>query len=174
MRRFQYYTLNRSMADESTPLYVEKQYLGYNQLSMLRRLSLALFCFGLYWWKATNNRNGDLFFLLGVVIIVISIILLFVLHLKIRVFKTYIELDGLWTTKKVSIDLKDIVKVERKKYSRYHLNNAVFNLHLKGLVRFYTGGNEAVEITDKNGNPYRIGTQNPVELEKVIKELIAA
>lgn len=102
------------MANESTPLYVEKQYLGYNQLSMLRRLSLALFCFGLYWWKVTNNHNGDLFFLLGVVIIVISIILLFVLHLKIRVFKTYIELDGLWTTKKVSIELKNIVKVERK------------------------------------------------------------
>ena len=62
------------MAEETTPLYVEKQYLGYNQLSMLRRLSLALFCFGLYWWKVTNNHNGDLFFLLGVVIIVISII----------------------------------------------------------------------------------------------------
>ncbi|MBK7429579.1 MAG: hypothetical protein IPI62_01220 [Bacteroidetes bacterium] len=64
------------MAEETTPLYVEKQYLGYNQLSMLRRLSLALFCFGLYWWKVTNNHNGDLFFLLGVVIIVISIVLL--------------------------------------------------------------------------------------------------
>ena len=76
------------MAEETTPLFIEKQYLGYNQLSMLRRLSLALFCFGLYWWKVTNNHNGDLFFLLGVVIIVISIILLFVLHLKIRVFKT--------------------------------------------------------------------------------------
>lgn len=162
------------MANESVPLYVEKQYLGYNQLSMLRRLSLALFCFGLYWWKVSNNQNGDLFFLLGVVIIVISIILLFVLHLKIRVFKTYIELDGLWTTKKVSIDLKNIVKVERKKYSQYNLNNAVFNLHLKGLIRFYTGGSEAVEITDKDGNPYRIGTQRPVELEKVLKELIAA
>ena len=135
------------MAEETTPLYVEKQYLGYNQLSMLRRLSLALFCFGLYWSKVTNIHNGDLFFLLGVVIIVISIILLFVLHLKIRVFKTYIELDGLWTAKKVNIDLKDIVKVERKKYSQYHLNNAVFNLHLKGLIRFYTGGNDAIEIT---------------------------
>ena len=88
------------MSSENEPLYVEKQYLGYNQLSMLRRLSLALFCFGLYWWKVTNNRNGDLFFFLGVTIIVISIILLFVLHLKIRVFKSYIELDGLWTTKK--------------------------------------------------------------------------
>lgn len=162
------------MANETEPLFVEKQYLGYNQLSMLRRLSLALFCFVLYWWKVTNNHNGDLFFLLGIIIIVISIILLFVLHLKIRVFKTYIELDGLWTTKKVNIDLKNIVKVERKKYSKYHLNNAVFNLHLKGLIRFYTGGNEAIEITNKEGVPYRIGTQHPIELEKLLKELIPA
>ncbi|MCC7231435.1 MAG: hypothetical protein IT242_00705 [Bacteroidia bacterium] len=152
-------------------LYEEKQYLGYNQLSMLRRLSLALFCFVLYWWKLHTGRNGDLFFWLGISIIVISILLLFVLHIKISVSKNFIELDGLWTTKKVSIDLKKIVKVERKKYSKYHLNNAVFNLHLRGLTRFYTGGNEAVEITDNEGHPYRIGTQHPVELEKVLKEL---
>jgi hypothetical protein len=54
------------------------------------------------------------------------------------------------------------------------LNNPVFNLHLKGLVRFYTGGNEAVEITPKNGDPYRIGTQKPVELEKILRELTQA
>ena len=156
------------------PLFEEKQYLGYNQLSMLRRLSLALFCFGLYWWKIQHNQNGDLFFLLGIIIIVISILLLFVLHLKIRVFKTYIELDGLWTTRKVNIELNDISKIERKRYSRYHLNNPVFNLHLKGLIRFYTGGNDAVEITPKSGDPYRIGTQKPVELEKILRELTAA
>jgi hypothetical protein len=156
---------------EDKPLYEEKQYLGYNQLSLLRRLSLALFCFALYWWKVHIGGKGDLFFLLGMIIIAVSIVLLFVLHLKIRVFKNYIELDGLWTTRKVSIDLKNIVKVERKKYSKYHLNNPVFNLHLKGLVRFYTGGNDAVEITDREGTPYRIGTQNPDRLESLIKEL---
>ena len=92
--------------NQEQPLYEEKQYLGYNQLSMLRRLSLALFCFGLYWWKVQNEKNGDLFFLLGIIIIIISILLLFVLHVKIRVYKTYLELDGLWTTRKVNIDLK--------------------------------------------------------------------
>lgn len=159
--------------NQEQPLFEEKQYLGYNPLSLLRRLSLALFCFGLYWWKVTNERNGDLFFLLGVIIIVISILLLFVLHMKIRVFKTYVELDGLWTSRKVNIDLKNIIKIERKKYSEYHFNNPVFNLHLKGLVRFYTGGADAVEITQKNGDPYRIGTQKPAELEKVLRELTA-
>ena len=156
---------------QEQPLFEEKQYLGYNQLSMFRRLSLALFCLGLYWWKVHHGKNGDLFFFLGMGIIVISILLLFVLHVKIRVFKTYLELDGLWTTRKVNIDLNNIIKIERKRYSHYHFNNPVFNLHLKGLVRFYTGGSEAIEITPKNGDPYRIGTQKPGELEKLLKEL---
>ena len=81
-------------------------------------------------------------------------------------------LDGLWTSRKVKIDLSNIAKVERKKYSHYHLNNPVFNLHLKGTIRFYTGGNEAVEITDSSGQPYRIGTQRPAELEYILKDLI--
>ncbi len=153
------------------PIFEEKQYLGYNRLSMLRRLSLALFCFGLYWWKVHNDRNGDLFFLLGVIIIVISILLLFVLHMKIRVYKTYIEINGLWTTRKVKIDLTNIRKIERKPYSQYHFNNPVFNLHFKGLIRFYTGGTDAVEITPNEGSTYRIGTQKPVELEKILREL---
>lgn len=158
---------------QEQPLFEEKQYLGYNQLSMVWRLSLALFCFGLYWWKKQHGQNGDLFFLLGIIIIVISILLLFVLHMKISVFKNRIELDGLWTSRKVNIELKNIVKIERKKYSKYHLNNPVFNLHLKGLVRFYTGGNEAVEITSRSGEPYRIGTHRPKEFETILRQLTA-
>lgn len=159
---------------QERPIFEEKQYLGYNPLSMLWRLSLALFCFGLYWWKVQHNQNGDLFFLLGMIIIAISILLLFVLHLKISVFKSHMELDGLWTSRKVNIDLKNIIKIERKPYSRYHFNNPVFNLHLKGLVRFYTGGSDALEITPKEGDPYRIGTQKSLELEKILRKLMSA
>ena len=143
-------------------------------MSNLWRLSIALFCFGLYWWKVQHYQNGDLFFLLGIIIIVISILLLFVLHMKIRVFKSYIELDGLWTSRKVHIDLKNIIKIERKRYSKYHFNNPVFNLHLKGLVRFYTGGSDAIELTPKEGDPYRIGSQKAGELEKILRDLTSA
>ena len=157
---------------EEKILFEEKQYLGYNQLSMFRRLLLALFCFAVYWWKIHNRQNGDLFFWLGMSIILISILLLFILHIKIRVFRNYVELDGLWTSRQVKINLIDIVKIERKKYSKYHLNNPVFNLHLKGLVSFYTGGNEAIELTARDGMPYRIGTQKPAELERILIDLI--
>ena len=156
---------------EEKPVYEEKQYLGYNRLSMLRRLLLAVFCFAVYWWKIHNGENGDLFFWLGIGIVVISMILMFVLHLKISVYKNSLIIDGLWTTRKVKIDLGSIVKIERKKYSRYKLNNPVFNLHLKGKIRFYTGGSEAIQITDRDGLPYRIGTQRPAELERILIEL---
>lgn len=162
------------MSSEEKPLYVEKQYLGYNGLSLLRRLSLAVFCFGLYWWKNYNGHNGDLFFLLGMIIMVISILLLFVLHIKIKVYSDHIELDGLWSSKKVFIKIKDISKIERTNYSSYHLNNPVFNLHLKGLVHFYTVGNEALQVTPKEGQPYRIGTSHPEKLEQILRKLIVA
>src|SRR6185436_16549407 len=157
------------MNTQEKAIYEEKQYIGYNQLSMLRRLLLALFCFAVYWWKIHNDRNGDLFFWLGMSIIFISMTLLFVLHIRITVYKSSMVLDGLWTTRKVKIDLGNIVKVEPMKYSHYHLNNPVFNLHLKGTIRFYTGGNDAVEITDSDGLVYRIGTQRPAELEYLLK-----
>src|SRR5436190_145687 len=123
------------MNSEENLIFEEKQYLGYNSLSLMRRLMLALFCFALYWWKIHNSANGDLFFWLGMSIIIISVLLLFVLHQKISVYKNSIILDGLWTTRKVKIDLGNIVKVERTKYSKYHFNNPVFNLHMRGTVR---------------------------------------
>src|SRR5437016_6241728 len=152
------------MSVDDNPIFEEKQYLGYNSLSLMRRLLLALFCFAVYWWKIHNAMNGDLFFWLGMSIIGISVLLLFVLHLKISVYRNSIVLDGLWTTRKVKIDLGNIVKVERTKYSKYHFNNPVFNLHLRGTVRFYTGGNDAVEITDRDGLPYCFGHHRPHKL----------
>ncbi len=156
---------------EEKILFQEKQYLGYNKYSLIRRMVLALFCFVAYWWTRHRGQNGDIFFLLGVAILFISIVSMFVLHLKTTVYAHCIVLDGLWTTRKVKIDLDNIVKAERMRYSKYHLNNPVYNLHLKGTVRFYTGGKEAVSIIDQDGLKYRIGTQRPKDLEKILKEL---
>jgi hypothetical protein len=158
------------MTDEKI-LFQEKQYLGYNKYSLMPRLVLTLFCFIAYWWTEHRGHPGNLFFLMGMALLFISIVSMFVLHLKTTVYRHCIVLDGLWTTRKVKIDLDNIVSVERMRYSKYHLNNPVYNLHLKGTVRFYTGGKEAVEITDHDGLTYRIGTQRPAELEKILKEL---
>ncbi|MFM7217179.1 MAG: hypothetical protein ACKO1U_04075, partial [Bacteroidota bacterium] len=135
-----------------------------------RRLLLMLFCFGIYWWKKMNGGNGDLFFWLGVGIIVVSILLLFVLHVRIRLFMDRLELGGSWTTKPVVIFLKNIRTVARTRYSKYHLNNPVFNLKWKNEVRFYTDGTEAIEIVDEKGTPFRIGSHSAGQLEQLIRQ----
>lgn len=150
-------------------LFEEKQYLGFNKYSILRRMILAIFCFVAYYYTENREQNADLLFLLGVVVLVVSIITLFVLHLKTTVYPGRIELDGLWSTKKVKIDLRNIVKVEKTAYSSYVLNNPVYNLHIKGTIRFYTSGNDALLLTDKEGVVYKIGTQRKEEFYNSLK-----
>jgi hypothetical protein len=159
--------------EKPKPIYEEKQYLGSNRLSLLRRLLLALFCFAVYWWRIRNDHNGDLLFWLGIGIVVISMLMMLVLHVHIRIYRDHIILDGLWSARKVKIDLGKIKTIERVRYSKYHLNNPVFNLHLKGKIRFYTGGTDAIELNDGDGLSYVIGTQRPEDLERVLKQTLS-
>ena len=62
------------------------------------------------------------------------------------------------------------MSVKKVEYSKYLLNAAVYNLHLKGKVRFYTRGSYAVELIDKDGLVYLIGSQKAEELTRVIQE----
>ena len=160
---------------ESDILYEESQYLGYNRLSFLRRMVLALFCFLSYYWSGNSvdaEGSGSLFFFLGVAIIGVSAILVFILHYRTRVENGSLILDGLWTARKVKIDLSSIKDVSKVKYSRFFFNRAVYNLHLKGAIHFYTRGKECIQLTDKDGLKYLIGSQNPTELLRVLNEQI--
>lgn len=162
-------------------LFVEKQYLGYNKYSFLRRGVLALFCFVAYYWSENPKpvdvsgvrigsypvqdipNSGELFFLLGMVILVLSIGLFFVLHIKTVVNENSITLDGLWTSRKVKIDLDSISDAKVIPYSSSYFNVPEYNLHRKGRIKFYTFGNEALELTDREGLKYIIGTQKAGE-----------
>lgn len=149
-------------------LFEEKQYLGYNKLALLRNLVFVLFCFLAYFWTEEREENGKLFFVVGVSILVLSIIFLYVKHLHTKVYQGSVVLDGIWTTRKVKIDLNGIVKAEPSPYSQYWLNNPVYNLHIKGVVRFYTMGKDALKLTDKDGLVYLIGTQKAEELFRIV------
>ncbi len=169
-------------------LFEEKQYIGYNKWSTLWRTILALFCFTLYYWSENpkpvdvsvisipsspvGEDSGQLFFLMGMVLMFLSLIMIFVLHLHTKVDNTNLILDGLWTSRKVKIDLTNIVEVKKVKYSKYLLNRPVYNLHFKNRIRFFTQGNDAIELTDKEGLKYRIGTQKQEELYKILMSLI--
>lgn len=140
-------------------LFVERQYLGREKTWISVRLVLALFCFVAYYLNLDHLASRQLFFIVGSAIIVVSIIMLYMLHYQIAVTANNIIIKGLWTTSLVKIDLASIVKVEKKPYSRYVFNNPVYNLHKNGKIRFYTGGKDAIWLTDRDGLVYIIGSQ---------------
>jgi len=169
-------------------LFEEKQYLGYNKWSILWRTVLALFCFLLYYWSENpksvdvsgikipsspvDQDSGQLFFLMGLIIMLLSLILIFVLHIHTKVINNNLILDGLWTSRKVKIDLSSIIDVKKVKYSVYLLNPPIYNLHYKNVIRFFTKGNDAVELTDKDGLKYLIGSQKADQLTNLLQHLI--
>jgi len=153
--------------------FIEKQYLGLNKTSLTRRMTLAIFCFAAYYWRENHDKSGELYFFLGIAIMIISILLLFVLHFKTQVKNGSIILDGLWTSRKIKIDTISIVSAKKVEYSKYFLNRAVYNLHLKGTIRFYTRGADAVELIDKDGLVYLIGSQKAEELTRVIQNKLS-
>ncbi len=155
---------------ENKPVFTEKQYLGREWVPVTIRLVLVTFCFAAYVFTDPKDRNGDLLAIVGFLIIVGSIIMGFVLHFSTSVQNSSLVLDGLWTARKVKIDLNTIVKAEAGTYSRYILNNPVYNLHKSGTIRFYTAGNDAVYLTSSEGLVYIIGSQHAGELLRAIKQ----
>lgn len=171
-----------------SPFFEEKQYHGLNKHSLVRRLLLAVFCFVTYYWsqnpKPVNlelfrlgeypgrDNSGQLFFILGLAILFLSAVLLFILHMKITVKEGAVFIDGISSSRKVRVDLKGIASAKKIRLRPSIFNRPVYNLHNKGRVRFYTYGNEAVEMTTRDGLIYRIGTQRPDELLGVLEEYI--
>ena len=149
-------------------IFTEKQYLGRDFYRISIRVVMMLFVFSAYFVTENRDRNGELFLIVGFAILVVSIVMLFMVHYRTTVQNKSIILDGLWTTKLVKIDLNSIVKVEKRPYSSFMINNPVYNLHQKGKIRFYAGGKDAVGLTDRDGLEYIIGTQCQDELAEAI------
>ena len=150
--------------------FVEKQYLGREWIPISIRLVLAMFCFAVYVFTDSHDPNGDVMAVVGFAIIIISVIMGFLLHFSTCVESGSVILDGLWTARRVKIDLNSIVKAEKGIYSGYIVNSPVYNLHKKGTIRFYTAGNEAIHLTDRDGLEYIIGSQHANELLRAIQE----
>ncbi|MNK30288.1 hypothetical protein D3C87_487050 [compost metagenome] len=150
--------------------FYEKQYIGRDYIRICIRLVMAAFCFGAYVYERDRDNTQDLFLVVGFGIIGVSILLLFLIQYKTIIDQKKIIIDGLWSAKKVEIDLNTIVKVRKDTYSSYLFNNPVYNLHRKGSIRFYSSGKDAVVLTDRDGLEYYIGTQRPNEMYLVIQQ----
>ncbi|MCB0484393.1 MAG: hypothetical protein KDC37_07495 [Flavobacteriales bacterium] len=153
-------------------LYSERQFLGRNQYSINRRLVLAIFCFVFYYLGSKQGLDfviaHEYFFYLGVFVLLWSIGLMFILHLKTEIRPGALILNGIWTSRLVKVDLNSIVAVEQVPYSRLTLNRPVYNLHRRGIIRFYCSGRDAIKLTDRDGLIYLIGTQRPSEFYNAV------
>jgi hypothetical protein len=170
-------------------LFEEKQYLGYNKYSIVRRTIFAISCFLLYYWsenpKAVSvgainigpypardiERSGQLFFLFGLSILLLSIILIFVLHLHTRVRANGISISGFWRARRVFIPVEEVIRAKKVRFKETIVNHPAYHHYFKGKIRFYSRGNEAIDITKKDGMIYRIGTQRAGELLNAIQEM---
>jgi hypothetical protein len=170
-------------------LYEEKQFAGLNRHSIMRRLLFSVFCFVAYYWsenpKPVNlelfrlgsypgrDNTGQLLFVVGICILVFSACLLFVLHMRTAITGSAVLIDGLWSARRVRIDLKSITSARKVRLKPSFFNRPVYNLHSRGRIRFYTHGSEAVELATGDGLIYRIGTQRPDEFIRVINQVRA-
>jgi hypothetical protein len=154
--------------------FEEKQYLGRNLHMLGVRSVLVIFCFVAYFWSKNKELSGNLFLVVGIAIASISLLLVFMTHFRTRVFDSAIELDQYWSIRKVKIPFKNLKSVEVVPYSRFKINNPVFNLHLKGRIHFYTTGDDAVQLEDKDGLLYLIGSKEPQALAEAIQSRLNA
>ena len=158
------------MANTNEIYFDEKQRMGFNVFTLTFRLALAAFCYIAYYFTINRETDGDLLLWIGNFILIVTILMFFIVHLHTKVIKGAVEINGLWSMKKVKVDLNSIVAAEETVYSGYHFNNPTYNLHFKGTIRFYTSGSRAVLLTDKDGLKYLIGSQRSNDLLKAIKE----
>jgi hypothetical protein len=174
--------------NKSEIIFEEKQYMGHNRLSLVIRYVLAMFCFLGYYWSENPKpvqvsifrigsypiddaaASGMIFFVVGICILAFSAALTYVLHIHTKVYKGSLIIDGFWTARKVKIDLHNIVSLRKSRYKRNIFRRAVYNLHNSGVIRFYTSGVDFVELVDKTGLVYRIGSQKVNELNNVLRQ----
>jgi hypothetical protein len=154
------------------PLFDEKQYIGLNKASLMLRMVLAVFCFAVYYWNEKQGRDIEILFITGVAIIIISIILLFFVHLRTRIYHDRLILSGSWTSRKIEIKMNQIAEIDLVPYSKYIFDTPVYNLHRNSSVHFFTGGNQAMKLRLNDGLSYIIGTQNPASFQMTMRRLL--
>lgn len=163
----------------------EQQYHGLNKHSLVRRILLSVFCFVAYYWSENPKpvevgnihigeypgdvRYGELFFILGLSILALSLIMLFVPHMKTMVTDSEIVLQGKFPPRIVRIPFSSVSSVRKVHIRPSIFNRPVFNLYTRGRIRFYTSGSDMIEISAKDGKVFRVGTQKPSELHQLLK-----
>jgi len=152
-------------------LFEEKQYMGRDATWIMVRFILVLFCFIASYLNLENLPSRQLFFIVGVGVIVVSVVMINMVHYRTVVDGKNLIISGIWTSRLVKINLQNIVKVEVRPYSTFFFNNPVYNLHKNGKIRFYAGGRDAIWLTDREGLVYIIGSYRAAELARAVEDV---
>jgi hypothetical protein len=170
--------------------FLEKQYIGYNRLSILLRLLLMLCCFTGYYWSENPNpvvtrigdirigsypgkdlpQSGELFFLMSCALGVWSIALLFVPHVRIEISEGMIKLQGRWGSRRSQLPVSEVVFVRCVEVPYSEIQRPLLSQKNKGQLRYYTWGDEAVEISLRSGLRLLVGTQRASELVAALRQ----
>ena len=175
------------------PVYfIERQYLGMNFFSIILRTIITLFCFVAYYWSENPNpvytdignfrigsypakeipKSGEIFFLMGNAVLLFSVMLIFIKHIKLTINDNYIVIERLWSKTLIKIDLNSINYIKKVDIENVYLQRPVFNVHKNNTIKFYTNGDEAIELVDKDNMRYKIGTSKAGEMIMIIQEFI--
>lgn len=173
------------MSNHTSILFEENQYQGLNKHSLVRRMLLSVFCFVAYYWSENPKpvdvsiihigeypgdvRYGELFFVLGLAVLALSVVLLFVRHMKTTINEQEITVKGQFPPRTATITIESIREVRKVMIRPSIFNRPVFQLQTRDRIRFYTWGNEMIEIVSKSGVVYRIGSQRATEFLNVLK-----
>jgi hypothetical protein len=93
---------------------------------------------------------------------------MYLLNLQVQVTNENVELKGFWTARRIRVPLRGIVSVRKSRYKRNIWRRTAYNLHSKGVIRFYTSGEDFVELTDKQGFVFRIGSYRADQLFQIL------
>ncbi len=175
----------------STPkqvLFEENQFQGLNKHSLVRRTLLSVFCFVAYYWSENPKpvdvsiihigeypgdvRYGELFFVLGLGLLALSVVLLFVRHMNTTITSEELIVRSQFPRRMSVISISSIQELRKVLIRPSIFNRPAFQLQTKGRIRFYTWGNEMIEITAIEGKVYRIGSQRSTEMVALLKKII--
>ncbi|MFI5151196.1 MAG: hypothetical protein ACHQRM_15805, partial [Bacteroidia bacterium] len=75
-------------------------------------------------------------------------------------------------SKTVQIPFTEITSAKKIRLKESLLNHPAYHHFIKGKLRFYSRGAEAVDLKSKEGMIYRIGSQSADELLKTVRACI--
>jgi hypothetical protein len=167
------------MGGSARPLYSETQSFRHWHVRVaLAFPPLALLivtCRQIIWhkpWTSPPLSNGDLIFL--TVLLTVVYIRLNTVRLSTEVLpgRIIVGLRGLWKRRKIPAgEIRSVAVVEYDPVADF---GGYGTRSGRGGTAYIARGNRAVELTLQSGGKFFIGSQNPDELARRIREMLAA